>query len=134
MTSHYYAIADAAGTIYPGSFAQSAVLARWNFLVQRDRTPNLRYYGYPINYEEQEWPAHAACGDHVVYCTVETNETVKVTYERPCPWSGVAYSCVPGYVEGRGCPVCKAIGSDHLPVPNVIPCPPLTQRPHEHTD
>lgn len=36
--------------------------------------------------------------------------------ERPCPYTGVAYNRVPGYVEGYGCPVCKAIGSFHINV------------------
>lgn len=37
--------------------------------------------------------------------------------ERYCPYDGVAYSKVPGYVSGYGCPVCKAISSYHLPIP-----------------
>ena len=32
---------------------------------------------------------------------------------RPCPFAGVAYSKVPGYVSGYGCPVCKGIGPAH---------------------
>lgn len=41
--------------------------------------------------------------------------------EIACPYDGVAYRDVPGYVEGYGCPVCKAISFHHLPVraPNV---------------
>lgn len=37
--------------------------------------------------------------------------------ERLCPFDNIAYSKVPGYVSGYGCPVCKAIGQYHLPVP-----------------
>lgn len=81
MISHYYAIADAGGHIYPGTFAQSAELARWGFIVQRDRTPSQRYYGYPMDYEVQEWPAYVSRGDHVVYCRIETDENVRVTIE-----------------------------------------------------
>lgn len=36
--------------------------------------------------------------------------------ERFCPYDGVAYGRVPGYIVGYGCPVCKAIGNFHLPV------------------
>jgi hypothetical protein len=31
----------------------------------------------------------------------------------PCPYNGVAYKHVPGYVEGYGCPVCGGIGEAH---------------------
>lgn len=31
-----------------------------------------------------------------------------------CPYDGVAYSKVPGYVKGYGCPVCKGIGPSHI--------------------
>ena len=34
-----------------------------------------------------------------------------------CPWDGVAYREVPGYCEGYGCPVCKGLGTHHIPVP-----------------
>lgn len=34
----------------------------------------------------------------------------------PCPYTGIAYSRVPGYVSGYGCPVCKGIGIEHLTV------------------
>ena len=37
--------------------------------------------------------------------------------EKPCPFHGVPYSEIPGYELGYGCPVCKAIGLYHLPVP-----------------
>lgn len=37
--------------------------------------------------------------------------------EKPCPYDGIAYSQVPGYVSGYGCPVCEAISAYHLPVP-----------------
>jgi hypothetical protein len=37
--------------------------------------------------------------------------------EKPCPYDGIAYSKVPGYVSGYGCPVCKGIGPYHLPIP-----------------
>jgi len=33
-----------------------------------------------------------------------------------CPYDGVAYSSVPGYISGYGCPVCGAIGAYHLPI------------------
>ncbi len=33
-----------------------------------------------------------------------------------CPYDNITYNHVPGYVEGYGCPVCKAIGTYHLPV------------------
>ena len=33
-----------------------------------------------------------------------------------CPYDGVAYSKVPGYISGYGCPVCGAIGQYHLPI------------------
>lgn len=36
--------------------------------------------------------------------------------EIPCPYDGTAYSEIPGYVPGRGCPVCKAISFHHLPI------------------
>lgn len=36
--------------------------------------------------------------------------------EQLCPYDGISYSKVPGYVSGYGCPVCKAIGPHHLPV------------------
>jgi hypothetical protein len=32
----------------------------------------------------------------------------------PCPYDGVAYRKVPGYVPGYGCPVCKGIGPSHV--------------------
>ena len=33
-----------------------------------------------------------------------------------CPYDGIAYSKVPGYISGYGCPVCGGIGQYHLPV------------------
>jgi hypothetical protein len=36
--------------------------------------------------------------------------------EIPCPYSGTAYSKVPGYIPGDGCPVCKGIGPNHLTI------------------
>lgn len=36
--------------------------------------------------------------------------------ETLCPYDGIAYRKVPGYMEGYGCPVCKAISFYHLPV------------------
>jgi hypothetical protein len=33
-----------------------------------------------------------------------------------CPYDGIAYSQVPGYVSGYGCPVCEAISFYHVPV------------------
>jgi len=37
--------------------------------------------------------------------------------EKLCPFDDVPYNEVPGYEPGYGCPVCKAIGLYHLPVP-----------------
>ena len=37
--------------------------------------------------------------------------------ENHCPYNGVAYSQVPGYDPGYGCPICKGIGLRHLPIP-----------------
>lgn len=36
-----------------------------------------------------------------------------------CPYDGVAFFEVPGYVSGYGCPLCGSVRSDrmHLPVP-----------------
>ena len=34
-----------------------------------------------------------------------------------CPHDGVLFDKVPGYEPQRGCPVCKAIGMYHLPIP-----------------
>ena len=31
-----------------------------------------------------------------------------------CPYAGIAYSEVPGYISGYGCPVCGGIGPSHL--------------------
>lgn len=31
-----------------------------------------------------------------------------------CPWDGIEYSSVPGYVSGYGCPVCGAISFNHV--------------------
>ncbi len=36
--------------------------------------------------------------------------------EKPCPYTGIAYENVPGYIPGYGCPVCKAISWSHLTV------------------
>ena len=36
--------------------------------------------------------------------------------EKPCPYDNVFYWEIPGYIEGYGCPVCKAIGPYHLPI------------------
>ena len=36
--------------------------------------------------------------------------------EMDCPYDGIAYSNVPGYIGGYGCPVCGAISFYHLPV------------------
>lgn len=33
-----------------------------------------------------------------------------------CPYDGIAYSKVPGYISGYGCPVCGAIGQYHVPI------------------
>lgn len=37
--------------------------------------------------------------------------------EELCPYDGIAYKDVLGYVCGYGCPVCKGISFHHLPVP-----------------
>jgi hypothetical protein len=34
--------------------------------------------------------------------------------DRECPFYGIAYDEVPGYVIGYGCPVCEAIGTAHV--------------------
>ena len=78
MTSHYYAIADAGGNIYPGTFASTAEEAKWTYTVEKHRLVSPQTVCYPINWLDTEWPTYTARGDHVVYCTVETNETVKV--------------------------------------------------------
>ncbi len=44
-----------------------------------------------------------------------------INNEKLCPYDGVAYKDVPGYIPGYGCPICKAISSFHLPVPDGIP-------------
>jgi hypothetical protein len=36
--------------------------------------------------------------------------------EKLCSYDGIAYSKVPGYISGYGCPVCKGIGPYHLPI------------------
>lgn len=43
-------------------------------------------------------------------------EELPTGIEQPCPYTGIAYSNVPGYVTGYGCPVCKAIGPSHLTI------------------
>lgn len=37
--------------------------------------------------------------------------------ENWCPYDGVPYDEVPGYISGYGCPACGAISFYHLPVP-----------------
>ena len=46
----------------------------------------------------------------------ESLANVTTIQEKPCPYDGVLYSKVPGYIEGYGCPVCKAIGFSHLSI------------------
>lgn len=82
MTSHYYAIADAGGNIYPGTFTPTAEGAKWAHAVGNHRLIYPETRSYPLDWMDNEWPTYAARGDHVVYCTVETNETVKVTQEK----------------------------------------------------
>lgn len=36
--------------------------------------------------------------------------------EDACPYDGIAYSQIPGYISGYGCPICKGIGPYHLPI------------------
>jgi len=82
MTSHYYAVADAGGTIYPGTFAKDPLDAQlvhlrppganqW-FSIPCEATP-------PYAIRADYWQPYADRGDHVVKCRVETEETVKVT-------------------------------------------------------
>lgn len=79
MISHYYAIADAGGNIYPGTFRKTADQARWAHVVGDDKLtyPNTRCY--PIDWIETQWPTYAERGDHVVYCRIETNENAVMT-------------------------------------------------------
>lgn len=77
MTSHLYAIADAGSNIYPGTFHKTAHDSQWAHVIGRNHGT------WPIDYIEQVWPDYIAKGDHVVYCRIETNETVVVTQEAP---------------------------------------------------
>lgn len=84
MISHLYAIADAGGNIYPGTFRKTAENARWAHAMGDERLvyPNTRTY--PIGWLDQQWPLYAERGDHIVYCRIETDETVVVSQE-PAP-------------------------------------------------
>jgi len=81
VTSHYYAIADAGGNIYPGTFSDTKLGAKCLHVSAGNRN-----WSIPIVQVDGEWEMeedlfafYSARGDHVVCCTVETNETVKVT-------------------------------------------------------
>ncbi len=90
MTSHLYAVADAAGNIYPGTFAKlarTAMIEHANpgafFAETLDGSP-MPCYGEPAKewrLKPAIWVPFAECGDHVVYCRIETNEDIKVTIE-----------------------------------------------------
>lgn len=44
-----------------------------------------------------------------------------------CPYEGIAYSKVPGYVPGQGCPVCKGTGTGHINIEDSCPTHPRYQ-------
>lgn len=37
-----------------------------------------------------------------------------------CPYDGIPYNKVPGYVDGYGCPYCKGIGANHIEVERTL--------------
>lgn len=83
MTSHLYAIADAGGNVYPGTFAKHAMTAQCLHLAGGNPQ-----YSFPCTMVDGKWQltndpwqASAEKGDHVVYCRIETNETVVLSQE-----------------------------------------------------
>ncbi len=86
MTSHLYAIADAGGNIYPGTFGTTRLDAQCAHI-----SGGRREYSIPVKEIEgewhvkgDEWESFASRGDHVVYCRIETNELTVVSQE-PIP-------------------------------------------------
>jgi hypothetical protein len=95
----------------------------------------------------EEWEAYEHIGFHLhlsspnevaarVHADIFYNELLGLPYEgtgaearhfiscpplRPdeelCPYDKTSYQAIPGYVTGKGCPVCKSIADYHLPVP-----------------
>lgn len=78
MISHFYAIADAGGTIYAGTFRKSAKEARWAHVVGDDKFVYPHTRTYPLDWLDTQWPIYVERGDHLVHCVIETNETIKI--------------------------------------------------------
>jgi hypothetical protein len=83
MTSYYYAVADAGGNIYPGTFAKDRLGAQCLHVAggRRDYSLLITQVDGEWVLREDNFAPFAAQGDHVVHCKIETNETVKITYE-----------------------------------------------------
>ncbi len=86
MTSYLYAIADAGGNVYPGTFSKDEMMSQCLHLA--GGKPE---YSFPCQIVDGKWQltndpweGPAAKGDHVVYCQIETNETVTLT-QQPLP-------------------------------------------------
>ena len=87
MISHLYAIADAGGNIYPGTFSPWSHVAMINHLGNPPLATEMvdggpiPLYGEPARpwrVKPVVWAPYAERGDHVVYCRIETNESVIV--------------------------------------------------------
>ncbi len=62
-------------------------------------------------------PGGRSGGGVVALCRHCRGNMAGVGLTGPCPYTGLAYSEVPGYISGYGCPVCKGIGPSHLTLP-----------------
>lgn len=84
MTSCWYAIADACGNIYPGSFAKDHRGAEFAHYIHGLATTPYSIYVEkepPYLIRRDLWKPYADRGDHVVHCRIETQENIKITIE-----------------------------------------------------
>jgi len=76
VTSHLYAIADAGGNVYPGTFSKDRITAKCLHIVGGKREWSIPCGTDLSDVNPEYWAPYAERGDHVVYCRIETNEMI----------------------------------------------------------
>jgi len=79
VIQYFYAVADAAGNIYPGTFAENFVVSKCFRMYGNSFSVSLERNGQEWDVLREIWQPYADRGDHVVRCKIETDDNVKVT-------------------------------------------------------
>lgn len=83
MTSHWYVVVDAGGNVYPGTFNKDSFSAQCQHVAGGSHEYYLPCEKVDGEWrlKDDQWRYFADRGDHVIRCTIETDETVKVTLD-----------------------------------------------------